>query len=248
MAQCSNCGALIDFKGTLQATCAFCDAVNDPPPSEVQVPVPVQVIHQVVNVMGGGPASAPGELRCPHCRSRLVTVRAGVVDLSGCGRCGGIWVGNDSARTLISSPQRVVVELANRASSNARGGVPKSATPTCPVCTACLDPAKAHGIEIDICPEHGTWFDTYELQAFVRTLLGDLAPRPQPGVVPKEAQCVSCHMKMPGDRANVTGDGPMCDTCWRAVQDRQILEAERQGREAAGIAGRAFCSARSVSR
>jgi Zn-finger nucleic acid-binding protein len=237
MAQCSNCGAAINLKGKQQATCPFCDSVNDAPPSQVQVPVPVQVIHNVVNVVGGGPTSVPGELRCPHCRARLVTVRAGDVDLSGCGRCGGIWVDNDSARTLISSPQRVVVELANRASANARGGVPKNATPACPVCTACLETANARGIEIDICPEHGTWFDTFELQAFVRTLLGELAPRPQRGVVPREAQCVSCHATMPGDRANVTGDGPMCDACWRGVQNRQIEEAERQGRDAAGLAG-----------
>jgi hypothetical protein len=105
------------------------------------------------------------------------------------------------------------------------------------VCTAGLEVANSHGIEIDLCPEHGTWFDTYELQALVRTLLGELAPRPQRGVVPKEVQCVSCSLKMPGERANVTGDGPMCDACWRAVQDHQIAEAEREGRSAAAMAG-----------
>ena len=39
---------------------------------------------------------------------------------------GSIWVDNDSARKVLAKPERVFVELATRAATNARGGAGSS--------------------------------------------------------------------------------------------------------------------------
>ena len=77
MSQCDHCGAPLERDFERQATCAFCDRVNAPLQREVEVAVPVQVVQKVVQVVGAaanGPEAV--ELRCPHCRKRLVSVLA----------------------------------------------------------------------------------------------------------------------------------------------------------------------------
>jgi Zn-finger nucleic acid-binding protein len=235
---CRNCGAALDSGAALPIVCRFCDAVNEATPNEVtvEVPVPVQIVQNVVNVttLDGGAM----ELRCPHCKKRLVTVKVGDVDLAGCGGCGGIWVDNASAKRLIASPQRVVLELAERASRNAKAQrPPRSATPTCPACPAILDRVRSHQIELDICQEHGTWFDTYELQGLMRALLGEGSTAPKPPRNDAPVQCVGCKTTMTVGRSNIGADGPTCDTCWRAEQERLYAVADAQHTTAAAGAG-----------
>jgi Zn-finger nucleic acid-binding protein len=236
---CRNCGAALDSGASLPIVCRFCDASNDATPNEVtvEVPVPVQIVQNVVNVtkLDGGAAI---ELRCPHCKKRLVTVKVGDVDLAGCGGCGGIWVDNASAKRLIASPQRVVIELADRASRNAKTQrPPRSATPTCPACPAILDRVRSHQIELDICQEHGTWFDTYELQGLMRALLGEGSTTPRRPRSDAPVQCVGCKTTMTAAHANIGPDGPTCDACWRAEQERLYAVADAQHTTAAAGAG-----------
>lgn len=73
------------------------------------------------------------------CRRRLVTVTAGGAELCGCAACGGIWVDNESARTVLLSPQRVFVDLANQAGHAATRPVSRPDRPGCPVCAAVLE-------------------------------------------------------------------------------------------------------------
>jgi Zn-finger nucleic acid-binding protein len=231
MRKCDNCGAALDVP-TGTVVCKFCQAVNAPPAAEVKVPVPVQVIQQVVQVTGD--PTDPGRL-CPHCRKRLASVRVLEVELAGCGGCGGIWIDNEGAQRILASPDQVFAELASRAAKNKTSAAPpRTAAPQCPVCKVGLDRVKTHELELDVCRDHGTWFDAWELKRLVMSLRGvPEAPHKAPE---GQVHCASCQKLMPTSAANVSDRGPLCDACWRTEQDelyRRSLEQERAG---AGVA------------
>lgn len=219
MASCSNCGAPLSFTGAT-ATCGFCDVVNQAPPKEVQVAVPVQVIHQTVHVAADDANAAI--LVCPHCRRRLATVRVRDVDLHGCGACGGIWVDNASAQNLVKAPDTVFEDLATRCAAGARNRTKRATAPVCAKCRIPLDQAKNGQLELDVCHLHGTWFDAFELAALIRSLLAKNKPQT---AAPDAVACVGCGTKIPRATSNITGRGPMCEPCWRAEEQRQ-LESE----------------------
>ncbi len=231
MRKCDNCGAALDAtEGTV--TCKFCQAVNAAPAREVAVPVPVQVVQQVVQVVGD---AATAQRLCPHCQKRLAAVRVLDVELAGCGGCGGIWIDNEGARRVLASPHEVFGDLATRAAKNrATQAPPRSATPRCPTCQVGLDRVKAHGLELDVCADHGTWFDAWELSRLVRALRG------QPDLAIAEAArdgtvaCSGCRKAIQKSAANITDMGPRCDACWRAEQDREFAASVAQQQSTAG--------------
>lgn len=229
---CTQCGAPIELSTSSAVTCRFCDAVNQPLPKEVPVPVPVNVVHNVVQVVGG---EAPRELRCPHCRKRLVGAEVGEVTLHGCGGCGGIWVDNASARRVLASPTQTLSVLAQRAAKNATGGA-RQPRPTCASCPAILDKVRVHGIELDICHDHGTWFDALELSRLTAVLRGEEVKGVTDQPISHDARCTSCRGTFPSDRLNITDSGPQCDGCWRGEQATLIRAAEREHTSATGVA------------
>src|SRR5258708_3248540 len=186
---CQNCGAPIGAASDKPVACPFCHAVNEPPPKEVPVPVPVQVVNQVVQVMGSAEAF---ELRCPHCRRKLATVRVSGVDLNGCGACGGIWIDNAGAQHVLAAPEEVFAELATRAARNAKHVGMRAPKPVCAACPSELDRVMAPNvaIELDVCAQHGTWFDAHELAQLVHALT-----RPKTKPIPRRdaTECVGCH-------------------------------------------------------
>jgi Zn-finger nucleic acid-binding protein len=195
--------------------------VNDPLPTRVEVPVPVTVVQNVVQV--ASVAEAPHELRCPRCRKRLFTATVKDVELSACGGCGGIWIGNESARRVLADPEPIFAEMATRAGNNAQARATEAGERICPACPAVLDKSRVHGIDLDVCPDHGTWFDAYELSSLVRVLSGQQSWKDQPAGAPaKTIQCARCKQPLAADFANVTDLGLQCDACWRREQTAEI--------------------------
>ncbi len=230
MSVCENCGAPLDLSGDVAIRCPFCHVVNAPAPKLVEVPVPVQVVNKVVAVAASSPEAV--ELRCPHCRRKLVTVSAADVELNGCGACGGIWIDNAGAKRIVENPRDVFTELAQRCARNAKDRGKRGERPACAVCQADLDVVTAPktSVMLDICREHGTWFDAFELSALVQQLLH---PRPTTAAQSsRDAVCVGCHAVIARDHANISERGPKCDACWRTEQDG--LAAKPQTPEALG--------------
>jgi Zn-finger nucleic acid-binding protein len=215
---CVSCGAAIELSTGKATTCRFCGSVNNPLPTEVDVPVPVQIVHNVVQVVDG---KGLVESRCPHCRKRLVGVDVDGVQLQGCARCGGVWVDNASALRILGAPKRIFIELSARAATNAYIGAPRVAQPVCAVCPAMLDKTAVHRLSLDICPEHGTWFDAHELAALTRVLLGEPTANQ---TASKTVVCTGCSATIPTATANVTGNGMQCDLCWRQQQASLIKQ------------------------
>lgn len=183
--------------------------------------MPVQIVHNVVQVVD---AKGVVESRCPHCRKRLVGVDVDGVHLQGCARCGGVWVDNKSALRILGAPKRIFIELSARAAKNAQIGGTRSPQPVCAVCPALLDKTVVHRITLDICTDHGSWFDAHELSALTRVLLGDTTP--QQAAAPKTVPCSGCGATIPTASANITGVGMQCDLCWRHQQSTQIQQFE----------------------
>lgn len=219
---CGNCGAALAGDPEKSRTCEYCGATNTPAPKEV--PVPVKVVHNVVHVAGGSPAK-PLVRRCPHCRKRLVSVQAKGVELSGCGGCGGIWIDNANARKVLASPEAVFGDLAKRAAKNAKNKNRRSERPICAACPAVLDRTKTHGIELDVCTDHGTWFDAYELVRLVDVLRGaGQAGAPAPPNPNQTIRCAGCGETMLATSANITDEGLTCEACWRG-REAEIIDA-----------------------
>ncbi len=234
MPDCNSCGAPLHFPADQVIVCPFCKTRNEPPPKEV--PVPVQIVNQVVNVVQKPGAPVPVELRCPGCRKRLVAVRVEDIALHGCGSCGGIWVDNASARKVVALPQRVFIELATNAGKNATRRRDAAQTFSCPICPALLDRVHSSGIEIEICQEHGTWFDAYELRYLTENLLKkQQGGRKTPS---GSVRCVGCSKLMAAGQANISDFGPSCDACWRSRQATLVAEGERKAAQSgAGLLG-----------
>jgi Zn-finger nucleic acid-binding protein len=90
--------------------------------------------------------------------------------MHGCGHCGGIWLNCEMSDRLTRSLDSDTLMLADSASHHARARVETAAALTCPSCGRSLvrqNVAKAR-VEVDACPDHGTWFDRDELQKAAR--------------------------------------------------------------------------------
>ncbi|WP_394843172.1 zf-TFIIB domain-containing protein [Pendulispora brunnea] len=112
-------------------------------------------------------------LKCPHCSGQpLYEGTRGTSTLHGCGICGGVWVGNDLAKRMFERLDADAIALADLASRNSVPHPIRNREPRCPLCKKTLRRITVDQtlIEIDLCDEHGTWFDRYEFQAVARVL------------------------------------------------------------------------------
>jgi Zn-finger nucleic acid-binding protein len=91
---------------------------------------------------------------------------AGTITLHGCGGCGGLWLDNASTSQVVARINPQVVSLAQSASKQAQQRVDLDASVRCPECSKPLRrvPGGDPSLLIDVCDEHGTWFDRDELQ------------------------------------------------------------------------------------
>lgn len=103
--------------------------------------------------------------------------------LSDCKSCGGMWLGRETVERLIAShaDDSLVLSLAPGvgATSAAHGASTAHATRIglepvryrkCPECASIMNRvnyARISGIVIDVCRDHGTWFDAQELPALL---------------------------------------------------------------------------------
>ncbi|MCK6588608.1 MAG: zf-TFIIB domain-containing protein [Polyangiaceae bacterium] len=109
---------------------------------------------------------------CPRCREPLYIGLASSVTLHGCGRCGGVWLGSACARRIAEALPGDAIELAGRVSKNAKGEIQTHAPVACPICASPMTRtrAAAAGVELDVCGQHGTWYDRNELEQIAAAL------------------------------------------------------------------------------
>jgi Zn-finger nucleic acid-binding protein len=129
-------------------------------------------------------AGADTELVCPVCREghHLASRRLGEesVTVLECGRCAGLWLGHEVFRELVErakkqslpagtipeTPQQEAAKF--RLPAGARVAAPQGGTfyRPCAVCRRLMQRVNyghASGVIIDVCRDHGDWFDADEL-------------------------------------------------------------------------------------
>jgi Zn-finger nucleic acid-binding protein len=115
---------------------------------------------------------------CPRCNAALYAGQAPDVTLYGCGLCGGIWLDNDGTRTALRGLSPDALQLLNRVTTNARSDTNRELAVACPACGKALERQTRPEAVIDICAEHGTWFDRHELYNVTRASAAAQQPLP----------------------------------------------------------------------
>ena len=117
-------------------------------------------------------ASAPVEL-CPRCKTNLDAVVVGSSNVRECPKCEGIWTDTDTLRQICADreKQAAVLGLPTHLPSNDGVEFEKQIRYLpCPVCGALMNRvnfANFSNVIVDVCREHGTWFDRDELRRIV---------------------------------------------------------------------------------
>jgi Zn-finger nucleic acid-binding protein len=134
-------------------------------------------------------SSHQGELQCPHCLDQAPPMtrwglapskdRPAGYQVDGCTTCGGAWLESQTLKAMLAEAAELVGKVTVVEANVKRRVVAETSGPItyrrCPVCKDMMarkNFERVSGIIIDTCIDHGTFFDTGELQdvlSFVRS-------------------------------------------------------------------------------
>lgn len=130
-------------------------------------------------------ASEQGESQrqCPRCSAKqptaLVAQLVGKTLLDQCGACGGLWVDRTAFEQLVEVARSDQGGLSGLGGlQRARGKVDPTAQVSyvrCPDCEAMMNRqnyGKRSGVVVDVCRDHGIWFDDQELTRVLEFVRG----------------------------------------------------------------------------
>ncbi|MFZ5895195.1 MAG: zf-TFIIB domain-containing protein [Myxococcota bacterium] len=129
-------------------------------------------------VVASPPPPTPARIRasvdgpgCPRCGEALVKYDDGEISLLRCGSRHGVWANNVAAQRIVQAklPDIVVREIGAFEGTAPPLHDPRDAI-ACPVCATRLATTwvPAAQLHVDACTQHGTWFDTGELERVAR--------------------------------------------------------------------------------
>ena len=110
---------------------------------------------------------------CPRCRVDMNAVIIGSISLRECPKCEGIWADTDSLRQICADreKQSAVLGLPTTLHDAEAGNLEQNIRYVpCPVCHKLMNRvnfAHCSHVIVDVCAQHGTWFDTDELRRIV---------------------------------------------------------------------------------
>jgi Zn-finger nucleic acid-binding protein len=109
---------------------------------------------------------------CPRCDQHpsLTRINIGKVMLNECGKCEGLWVDKFSFEQICTDREQQAAILGPAIKVPLSEGREKVRYIRCPECDELMQRmnfAGSSGVVIDLCPQHGTWFDNKELQRII---------------------------------------------------------------------------------
>ena len=108
---------------------------------------------------------------CPRCREGLEELAIGETTLHGCVKCDGLWLGVATFENICADRERQSAVLGFLENRTVRSNpLTKIAYVPCPDCGQLMNRnnfAKASGVIVDICKQHGVWFDADELPSII---------------------------------------------------------------------------------
>lgn len=113
--------------------------------------------------------------RCPRCGVELEGLNIADTHFRECTRCGGLWTNPATFEALCSDQERQSAVLSFIADRNyVVDSVPIKYVP-CPDCKQLMNRsnfARMSGVIIDLCKQHGVWFDAGELPKIIEFING----------------------------------------------------------------------------
>lgn len=115
--------------------------------------------------------------RCPRCQTEMDAVVIGATPLRQCLKCDGLWVDVRSFEKICADheQQSAVLGAASAMPPDAPGKPNRVRYVPCPECSQLMNRinfARCSGVVVDVCKNHGTWFDRDELSAIVEFIRG----------------------------------------------------------------------------
>lgn len=110
---------------------------------------------------------------CPRCRVDMNAVAVGGTNLKECPKCEGIWADAASLEQICSDRERqaAVLGMATPVATPESGDLEQNIRYVpCPVCRKLMNRvnfAHCSHVVVDVCAQHGTWFDKDELRRIV---------------------------------------------------------------------------------
>ena len=110
---------------------------------------------------------------CPRCKTNMKAVLVGKTHLRECPKCEGIWLDAASLQKICSDreEQSAVLGMATPVETPEFADIEKNIRYVpCPVCNKLMNRvnfAHCSHVVVDVCREHGTWFDKDELRRIV---------------------------------------------------------------------------------
>lgn len=114
-----------------------------------------------------GPAPAN---TCPRCRETLLAAES-APNVRCCEKCGGVFADIEATRRIVSQLDRTLLEIGFSAALGKERKRHDARVVACPECLIAMQrtPITSAMCEVDVCPAHGTWFDTGELEDVMRS-------------------------------------------------------------------------------
>ena len=166
---CPDCGAAVPANST---ECTFCHArlatIGCPKCYGLVFVGSKHCQHCGADV--GRPADRDATpLACPRKCGPLRPVRFGGADMYLCEKCNGLWVDPDTLQRIIADRLKPAPMLATGIAlpTPEHGKLDTVQYAPCPVCKTLMNRvnfAHASGVIVDVCTNHGTWFDAEELR------------------------------------------------------------------------------------
>ena len=110
--------------------------------------------------------------KCPRCTGGMVLITLGSTTGLECEQCLGLWLDVPSFEKICADreQQSGVLGAASHAPTSAAAETSKVKYVPCPECSQLMNRlnfARGSGVIVDICKQHGTWFDRDELSRIV---------------------------------------------------------------------------------
>jgi Zn-finger nucleic acid-binding protein/ribosomal protein L40E len=207
--RCSGCGASVPFDAP---QCPYCRAQL----ATVACPacfalVPLAASH----CPACGAAMAPREVAtsdgapCPACAKPLAASRVGDLEVRECHACGGLWLDRTVFEQLGASRERQGAVLGALPSPTAPPVVSLEAIQyrPCPACRQRMNRvnyARRSGVVLDVCKEHGIWFDKDELRRVLAFISEGGLDRAREQEIAELKEAKRAAVQLPGHPASST--------------------------------------------
>jgi Zn-finger nucleic acid-binding protein len=167
---CPNCGAasskdapLCQFCGSRLATvaCPSCFAMMFIGSKHCQRCGAAAAVPEVADAK---------DHKCPRCRLEMVSVTIGPTAVLECERCLGLWLDVPSFEKICADREQQSAVLGAAHATSAAHEISKVKYVPCPECSQLMNRlnfARCSGVIVDVCKQHGTWFDRDELSSIV---------------------------------------------------------------------------------